>query len=159
MLKIVAEGLGVLQGNIIQVNSGRFKVKNFSMYIENSDSQLGFNIYTYMLFKYPNYFIIKCAYNTQNLNNGKYIFILDGEFNCDMLSIINSSDGFGRVEIRNENDVLITDNGKPWSDGTYPPDAKNSAALSGLHAAPAVINPELETALMGDETNKERVQE
>ena len=88
--------------------------------------------------------------------------ILKGDFETDTLEI--STDGLdtpypSRIEIRNEYGVLITDNGKPWPGGTYPPDAKNRSNLSGLQASPAAINPELETALMGDETNNERVEE
>ena len=87
----------------------------------------------------------------------KIIFIrVDGNFNYDNISV---DPWVRRVEVRNEYGVLIADNGVPWGDGTYPPDAKNRAGLVGLHAAPAVINPELETALMGDATNEERVQE
>lgn len=87
---------------------------------------------------------------------------LFGPFESDNLKITSDNTAVpytGRLEVRNENGVLITDNGVPWGDGTYPPDAKNRAGLTGLHAAPAVINSELETALMGDETDKERVQE
>ena len=96
----------------------------------------------------------------QGISGGALIkqhFILHGNFNYDGVEIIGDVDS--RVELRNEYGVLICDNGKPWGDGTYPPDAKNRAGLSGLHAAPAVINPELETALTGDLTNEERVQE
>lgn len=98
--------------------------------------------------------------NASSLTGGvKEHVHLTGNFNYDEISILSASEEFKRIEIRNEYDVLITDNGKPWDDGTYPPDAKNRADLAGLHAAPAVINPELEAALMGDATNEERAEE
>ena len=91
---------------------------------------------------------------TLGASKHRIIYIeLRGYFNFDNVSV---NEWIRRIEIRNENGVLIADNGLPWGNGSYPPDAKNRAGLSGLHAAPAVINPELETALMGDETNKER---
>ncbi len=65
--------------------------------------------------------------------NRTYINLF-GNYNFDNIKIISSFNN--RVEVRNENFVLITDNGLPWSDGTYPPDAKNRAGLTGLNAAP-----------------------
>lgn len=80
---------------------------------------------------------------------------LYGNFNMDELSLSLTNNLDSRLEIRNENGVLIWDNGKPLPGDTYPPDAKNRSGLTGLHAGPAVINPELEVALTGDVTNKE----
>ena len=104
-----------------------------------------------------NGFLIRIYGAINSLGNNRCHVKLFGNYNYDNIEILDS---FGnRVEIRNENGVLLADNGRPWLNGKYPPDAKNRADLAGLHASPAVINPELETALMGDETNKERVQE
>ena len=101
--------------------------------------------------------VIKIASGYNASSNHIFIDVeLEGNFNKDSISMALSNFN-RRVEVRNEYGVLLADNGLSWADGTYPPDAKNRAGLTGLHAA--VINPELETALMGDGSNKERVQE
>ena len=122
-------------------------------------SVTGIPPFYYSVAEYKDGFILRVTLTTSASSGLCFIeWRLDGDFNFDNFLI--SDVGYDRrIEIRNENDVLIADNGLPWEDGTYPVDAKNRANLSGLHAAPAVINTELETTLMVDETNKERVQE
>ena len=76
---------------------------------------------------------------------------LRGYFNFDNVSV---NEWIRRIEVRNENGVLIADNGLPWGDGTYPPDAKNRAGLAGLHSAPVASSNEF-ADLSGLDPNKE----
>lgn len=163
MLKMII-GIGgetPLNSNVpIKMTFNRAKVFGYSFYWEAPiDTGTGIGMRPNILSVYNKSIVFNNPTTISPSIVSKIIIAIDGNFNYDEIGISTPENVLNRVEVRNENDVLIIDNGLPWGDGTYPPDAKNRAGLSGLHASPAVINPELETALMGDETNNERVQE
>lgn len=150
---IIGVGGGIELGanTAIRLNTYNYKLRNCCIYWESENLYgTGINFYPNIIASYKRSIVFR---NVSSIGAGvpksKIVVHFDGNFNYDTFTITIPETFTGRVEVRNDDNVLITDNGLPWGDGTYPPDAKNRARLSGLHAAPAVINPELETALMG----------
>ena len=161
MLDVIIErgGGNLPSGAYFAFNVGkRMPIKMCGIYFEYSTGSGSGASGNFIVNVYPDFISVSTVSTIVGAVRGLVHVLLDGNFNYDSLSYRDSTID-RRCEIRNENGVLLFDNGLPWLDGTYPPDAKNRAGLAGLHAAPTVINPELETALMGDETNTERVQE
>lgn len=104
---------------------------------------------------YGNDLILRSSFAYIGSNTREFVItVLDGNYNYDNFVITASR----RIEIRNENGVLLADNGLPWGNGTYPPDAKNRTG-SPLSVANPNLMDELKNGLTGDLVNIEGAEE
>ena len=152
----VGDGVALPLSSSIGINLDKFKLMHYCIYSKvPSDLGGGIAATAHFLTVYNKRIVFRNATAIAETTAGRTITCaLFGNFNYDTISVYTGTDFTGRVEIRNENDVLITDNGRPWGDGTYPPDAKNRAGLTGLHVAPIASSNEF-ADLSGLDPNKE----
>ena len=129
--------------------------QNFICYYCQGDSGNGLGVFSIAAIVYDKSITVRqtATYASTAVYTRVRVYMY-GNFNFDEIQIDNMSFD-RRVEVRNENDVLITDNGLPWADGTYPPDAKNRTGRP-LGMVNPNLTDELKSGLTGDLTNIER---